>query len=128
MILGLGIDIVSIGRITAMIERHGDRALRRLYTETERAYSDAMPHPALHYAARFAAKESFVKALGTGFSRGIAWREIGIVNEPGGRPRLVVEGMARTFMEQLGATATHVSLSHDPTHAAAVVILEKSEG
>jgi holo-[acyl-carrier protein] synthase len=126
MILGLGIDIVAIARITAMIERHGDRALKRLYTETERAYSDAMPNPALHYAARFAAKESFVKALGTGFSRGIAWREIGIVNDPGGRPRLVVEGMARTFMESLGATAAHVSLSHDPLHAAAVVILEKA--
>ena len=128
MIVGLGIDIVSIGRITAMIERHGDRALRRLYTDVERSYCDAMPNPALHYAARFAAKESFVKAIGTGFSGGVSWREIGVVNEPSGRPRLAIEGKARAFLERAGATAAHVSLSHDPTHAAAVVILEKAKG
>ena len=128
MIVGIGIDIVAISRITAMIERHGDRALKRLYTDIERAYCGPMPNPALHYAARFAAKESFVKAIGTGFSQGVAWRDIGIVNEPSGRPRLVLEGMARTFLERVGATVAHVSLSHDPTHAAAVVILEKAKG
>ena len=70
MIVGLGIDIVMIERIEKMLERHGERVLKRLYTETERAYCDKMAKPQLHYAARFAAKEAFVKALGTGFSAG----------------------------------------------------------
>lgn len=125
MIVGLGIDIVLVERIAALIEKHGGRARERLYTDIERAYCDRMPKPDLHFAARFAAKEAFVKALGTGFSAGIRWRDIGIVNDPKGKPELVVEGSAREAMEQLGATHALVSLSHDPLHAAAVVVLER---
>ena len=125
MIVGLGSDIVAVERISGLLERHGGRAKARLYTETERAYCERMAHPALHFAARFAAKESFVKALGTGFSGGVKWREIGIVNDAKGKPELVIEGDALAAMENLGATAAFVSLSHDPTHAAAVVVLEK---
>ncbi|MBN1868233.1 holo-ACP synthase [Candidatus Sumerlaeota bacterium] len=126
MIVGLGIDIVSIERIAAMLERHGGRAAARLYTETERAYCESMAKPALHYAARFAAKEAFVKALGTGFSSGIRWRDIGIVHDAKGKPEIVVEGQAGQAMGALGADRSYVSLSHDPLHAAAVVVLEKS--
>ena len=100
--------------------------MERLYTPTERAYCDGMARPALHYAARFAAKEAFVKALGTGFSSGIRWREIGIVNDERGKPELVVEAAAGEVMKSLGADRAYVSLSHDPTRAAAVVVLERS--
>jgi len=127
MIIGLGIDIVSIERISGLLERHGGRAKKRLYTETERAYCEGMAHPALHFAARFSAKESFVKALGTGFSGGVKWREIGVVNDAKGKPELVIAGDARTAMERLGATSAFVSLSHDATHAAAVVVLERED-
>jgi holo-[acyl-carrier protein] synthase len=124
MILGLGIDIVSVSRIQEMLEKHGGRAMTRLYTEIEREYCDRLPHPALHYAARFAAKEAFVKALGTGFSAGVRWRDIGVVNDAKGKPELRLEGTAFEHMRSLGATRTLVSLTHDPSHAAAVVILE----
>jgi len=124
MIAGLGLDIVSIERVGAMLERHGGRAKARLYTETERAYCESMPKPVLHYAARFAAKEAFVKALGTGFSSGLRWRDIGIVHDERGKPELVVEGTAAEAMRGRGADRAHVSLTHDPLHAAAVVVLE----
>ncbi|MFP4382225.1 MAG: holo-ACP synthase [Candidatus Sumerlaeia bacterium] len=124
MILGLGIDIVAVDRIANMLEKRGDRALKRLYTEIEREYCGKMPHPSLHFAARFAAKEAYVKALGTGFSAGIRWKDIGIVNDAKGKPEIFPEGTALEAMRNLGATSAFVSLSHDPTHAAAVVVLE----
>ncbi len=125
MILGLGIDIVSVERIEKMLERHGERVLKRLYTKTEQAYCQAMPHPAFHFAARFAAKEAFVKALGIGFTGGMRWNEIGIVNDKRGKPELILQGEADKAREKLGAARALVSLTHDPTHAGAVVILEK---
>ena len=124
MILGLGIDIVAIERIAGLLERHSGRAKERLYTAAERAYCEKMARPALHFAARFAAKEAFVKALGTGFSAGIRWRDIGIVHDPKGKPELALEGTARDAMESLGGTRGLVSLTHDSLHAAAVVVLE----
>jgi holo-[acyl-carrier protein] synthase len=125
MIAGTGIDLVACERVGSMIEKHGERALKRLYTQTEREYCEKMPHSILHYAARFAAKEAFVKALGTGFSAGIRWRDIGIVHDEKGKPLIEAAGTAREAMERLGATVAHVSLSHDPTNAVATVILEK---
>jgi holo-[acyl-carrier protein] synthase len=124
MILGLGIDIVAIERIAGLLERHSGRAKERLYTAAERAYCEKMARPALHFAARFAAKEAFVKALGTGFSAGIRWRDIGIVHDPKGKPELALEGTARDAMESLGGARGLVSLTHDSLHAAAVVVLE----
>lgn len=124
MILGLGIDIVAIERIAGLLERHSGRAKERLYTAAERAYCEKMARPALHFAARFAAKEAFVKALGTGFSAGIRWRDIGIVHDPRGKPELALEGTARGAMESLGGARGLVSLTHDSLHAAAVVVLE----
>ena len=124
MILGLGIDVVAIERIAGLLERHSGRAKERLYTAAERAYCEKMARPALHFAARFAAKEAFVKALGTGFSAGIRWRDIGIVHDPKGKPELALEGTARDAMESLGGARGLVSLTHDSLHAAAVVVLE----
>lgn len=125
MIVGLGLDIVMIERIENMLERHGERVLKRLYTQIERDYCDKMAKPALHYAARFAAKEAFVKALGTGFSAGIRWRDIGIRHDPRGKPEVYAEATALQAMQGLGAARSLVSLSHDDLHAAAVVVLEK---
>ena len=127
MILGLGVDIVSTDRIAQMLERRGGRALARLYTDIEREYCDRMPKPALHYAARFAAKEAFVKALGVGFSEGIRWRDIGVVNDDKGKPEIHAEGSAKEHMDAVGADRAHLSLSHDPTNALAVVVLEKTQ-
>jgi holo-[acyl-carrier protein] synthase len=124
MIVGLGIDIVSIERIEALLGEHGDRSKERLFSDEERAYCEALPHAALHFAARFAAKEAFVKALGTGFDQGLQWRDIAVVNAPGGKPSLTITGKALEIMQTQGVTRTHVSLTHDPIHAAAVVILE----
>jgi holo-[acyl-carrier protein] synthase len=125
MIVGVGIDIVLIERISAMLERYSGRAKEKLYTATEREYCDGMPEPVLHYAARFAAKEAFVKALGTGFAEGIRWKDIGIRHDGRGKPELEVEGRALEWMQSLEATHSHVSLTHDAMHAGAVVILEK---
>lgn len=124
MILGLGIDIVSIERIEGLLERRGGRAAQRLFTPVEQEYCQRMARPALHYAARFAAKESFVKALGTGFSGGIRWNHIGIVHDPRGKPELELGESAARAMQTLGAVRGFVSLTHDPTHAGSVVVLE----
>ena len=126
MIVGLGVDIILIERVKQMLERRGERALERLYTPLERAYCEKMAHPSLHYAARFAAKEAFVKALGTGFRSGVRWRDVGIVNDPKGKPEFAIEGAAAEQMAGIGATAAFVSLSHDPLQAVAVVVLEKN--
>ncbi|HBF33124.1 TPA: hypothetical protein DDW35_01045 [Candidatus Sumerlaeota bacterium] len=127
MIIGLGMDIVSIERIEALLGEHGDRSKERLFSDEERAYCEVLPHAALHFAARFAAKEAFVKALGTGFDQGIQWRDIAVVNAPGGKPSLTITGKALEIMQTQGVTRTHVSLTHDPIHAAAVVILEAAD-
>lgn len=125
MIIGTGVDIVEIERIQHLLERFGERFLRRTYSNAERAYCASRPLPEQHYAARFAAKEAFVKAIGTGFTQKVVWRDIGVVNEPSGQPILVVNGRAREIMNSLGATAAYVSLSHSKSHAVAVVVLEK---
>lgn len=124
MIVGLGVDIVSNERVARMLRRHGKRATRRLFTEAEREYCEKMANPAPHYAARFAAKEAFVKALGSGFTSGVVWSDVGVVRDGRGKPELAVKGAALEAMEALGAGKVFVSLSHDSTHAVAVVVLE----
>lgn len=125
MIIGTGVDIVEIDRIKRLLDRYGERFLARTYSDAERAYCAARPLPEQHFAARFAAKEAFVKAIGTGFTQKVVWRDISIVNEPSGQPILDVNGRAREIMDLLGATASYVSLSHSKSHAVAVVVLEK---
>ncbi|MBX7246309.1 MAG: holo-ACP synthase [Candidatus Sumerlaeaceae bacterium] len=125
MIYGIGMDLVETGRIEEGMRKFPDRFIRKMYTDVEAAYCAAMPAPALHYAARFAAKEAFLKALGTGKSHGIGWRDVGIENLSSGQPVLSITGRAKELMEERGITQTHVSLTHTATHAAAVVVLEK---
>ncbi len=121
--LGHGIDLVETARIGELIERHGDRFLQRVFTETERAYARANPvRETEHLAARFAAKEAALKALGTGWSQGIAWTDVQVLRMPSGEPKLSVSGMAAELARQRGITGWMVSLSHTKDHAIASVI------
>lgn len=101
MIIGLGNDITDIRRIEKTIERYGERFLSRIFTETERQKSDCRRLRAASYAKRFAAKEACAKALGTGFSRGVFWQDMGVVNLPSGRPTLALTGGAARVLQQL---------------------------
>jgi holo-[acyl-carrier protein] synthase len=127
MSFGIGIDLIEIERIQQNLEKHGSRFEEKVFTPTERAYCRSMPIPAQHYAARFAAKEAFLKALGTGWAKGITWQDVGIENLPSGMPRLVVTGRAREIAEERGVGAMHVSLSHSRGNAVAVAVLEFAE-
>lgn len=125
MIVGIGIDLVEVQRIEEALSRHEGRMKTRLFTDAEQAYCDSCHTPALHYAARFAAKEAFSKAVGTGMTNSLKWREIEIVNEPSGEPILRPAGVATELMAARGATRVHVSLTHTKGVAAAVVVLER---
>src|SRR3954468_19314176 len=101
MILGLGNDLIDIRRIEKTIERHGERFLSRIYTDIERAKSDRRAQRAASYAKRFAAKEAWGKALGTGLHRGARWRDMGVLNLPGGKPTMLLTGGALKRLEKI---------------------------
>src|ERR1700674_4321452 len=124
MIVGTGIDIAEVARIRPSIERFGDRFVERVYTPGEIRYCDAKANRAERYAARFAAKEAAMKALGTGWSRGVRWRDLEVSRQPGGRPTLAFHGKAAEFAAKLGAKHVALSLSHTSEQAIAQVILE----
>lgn len=124
MIVGIGIDIAEVPRIAASIARFGDRFLQRIFTEGEIRYCDAKANRAERYAARFAAKEAAMKALGTGWNYGVRWRDIEVSRKPGGRPTLLFHGKAAEFAAKLKATNVALSLTHTAEEAIAQVILE----
>ncbi|RMG46747.1 MAG: holo-ACP synthase [Acidobacteria bacterium] len=124
MILGIGIDVTEIGRVEEAMARHGERFERRILTDRERDYCRRHRFPAPHVAARFAAKEAALKALGTGLSGGIAWRDVEIARGRTGAPALELHGRAAEVAAALGVTRAHVSLTHGRGVAAAVVVLE----
>ena len=124
MIVGTGIDIAEVPRIADSISRFGERFLQRVFTEGERQYCDRKANRIERYAARFAAKEAGMKALGTGWNRGVRWRDIEVRRQPGGRPSLVFSGKAAEFAAGLGATNAALSLTHTASEAIAQVILE----
>src|SRR5438128_11222260 len=103
MIVGTGIDIAEVHRIGEAMERFGQRFLQRVYTEGERRYCDSKANRVERYAARFAAKEAAMKALGTGWSHGVRWRDIEVAHKPGSRPTIVFHGKAAEFAAMLGA-------------------------
>jgi holo-[acyl-carrier protein] synthase len=123
VILGIGIDQVDAGRIANLLDRFGERGERRLFTDRELARCRAGPRPAECLAARFAAKEAFAKALGTGL-RGMRWTDIEVRGSEGERPQLILQGGAKAALESLGGSRAHVSLTHETGSATAVVILE----
>ncbi|HKU23346.1 MAG TPA: holo-[acyl-carrier-protein] synthase [Terriglobales bacterium] len=124
MIVGTGIDVVEVPRVAAAIERFGQRFLERIYTPGEIRYCEAKANRMERYAARFAAKEAAMKALGTGWNHGVRWRDIEVHRQPGGRPSLLFSGKAAEFAARLGATHTALSLTHTASEAIAQVILE----
>jgi holo-[acyl-carrier protein] synthase len=101
MILGIGNDLIDIRRIEKTIEKHGERFLARVYTDIERAKSDRRAQRAASYAKRFAAKEACAKALGTGLNQGVYWRDMGVVNLPGGKPTMRLTGGALKRLEKI---------------------------
>jgi len=101
MIIGIGNDLVDIRRIEKVMERHGERFIERIFTEVERRKSEGRKNRAASYAKRFAAKEACAKALGTGLRAGVYWRDMGVVNLPGGRPTLVLTGGAAERLKAL---------------------------
>jgi holo-[acyl-carrier protein] synthase len=124
MIVGTGIDIAEVPRIQQSIERFGDRFLRRIYTEREIRYCDSKLNRNERYAARFAAKEAAMKALGTGWSHGVRWLDCEVVRLPGGRPSIAFHGEAGEVAARLGVKHAALSLSHTAEQAIAQVILE----
>lgn len=126
MILGVGLDVIEISRVRRLIDRHGEHALRRLFTEGERAYAEAHWDAARHLAARIAAKEASFKALATHSSgRGIGWRDMEVVAGGGRPPRLLFHGLAAACAAELEVSAAWLTLTHAIDVAAAVVILER---
>ncbi len=127
MILGLGSDIVDIRRIAETLDRFGDRFTHRLFTEGERQRCDRRAARAEGYARRFAAKEACSKALGTGFRRGVFWRDMEVVNLPSGQPTMRLAGSAALHLARLVPAGfqplIHVSLTDDPPIAQAIVII-----
>lgn len=118
---GIGIDLVEVARIRELLEKHGTRFKQRTFTAGEIAYCDACAHPAMHYAARFAAKEAAAKALGTGlWAEGVDWRDIEVVRESNGKPTITLHGAALRHAD--GASCL-VSLTHTQELAMAQVLL-----
>lgn len=124
MILGTGIDIVEIDRVSRSIERFGDRFLQRIFTAGEIAYCSRKKNAAESYAARFAAKEAGAKALGTGIQHGVSWQELEVRREPGGRPTLHLSGRAGQIAFRMGVRRVSLSLTHSTNLAMASVHLE----
>ncbi len=123
-ILGTGIDIVECLRIAQMIERHGELFITRVYTDHEIEYCSARKAATQHYAGRWAAKEAVLKALGTGWRRGISWRDIEIRNDKSGAPTVRLRGGARDVMKAADVARLHVTISHCRSFAVAYVVAE----
>jgi holo-[acyl-carrier protein] synthase len=124
VIVGMGVDIAEVERIRGVIERQGERFLRRVYTANEIAYCEQFRNKFERYAGRFAVKEAAMKALGTGWSRGVRWVDIEVVRQKGGRPTLVLAGESRKIAERLGVKNIAMSITHTASQALAQVIFE----
>ena len=125
MIIGIGTDIVEVDRIKSSAENYGKRFLDRIFTETEQEYSEQFKdNKYQHYAARFAAKESFSKAIGTGLTRGFKFKEVGIKNERSGKPTVILEGGMK---QKWGHCKIEVSLSHTDHNAIAYLVMESRD-
>ncbi len=124
MVLGLGTDLAEIDRVSRSIARFGDRFLERIYTAGEIDYCSRKKNSDESFAARFAAKEAAAKALGTGISRGVGWREFEVRRDPGGRPTMVLHGRAAELARAAGVESISLSLTHSRRIAMAVVIME----
>lgn len=124
MIAGTGLDVAEVDRIRAAIERFGRRFIERVYTPAEIAYVGRKANRFERYAARFAAKEAGMKAIGTGWRHGVRWRDFEVANLPSGKPTLLLHGVAARFAERLGVKSVSLSITHTAAVAVAFVIME----
>jgi len=124
LIVGLGLDISEIDRIEAALTRHGSAIIERLYTPEEVAYCESHKNKFERYAGRFAAKEAGMKALGTGWRRGVRWRDLEVVREASGKPTLRLSGIALQIAEKLGVKHISLTITHSGNLALAEVIFE----
>jgi len=128
VIIGLGSDLADIRRIEKTLERFGERFIKRIFTETEQRRSERKPDKAASYAKRFAAKEACSKALGTGFRRGVFWRDMGVANMPSGAPTMALSNGALKRLQEITPAGhravVHVTLTDDHPYAQAFVIIE----
>ncbi len=116
---GIGIDLVEVERITAAMQKHGAPWLEKIFTEKERAYCDRQHDPAIHYAARFAAKEAAAKALGSGIGKHAGLQELEVSHNENGAPMMLLHGRAKAFAKERGIAHILISLTHTKAHAAA---------
>ena len=125
MIFGVGIDIIEVSRIQKELSKENGGFKDRVFTQAEIDYCESRVTKAQNYAARFAAKEAFFKALGSGWSNGFAWTEVEVVRDPAGKPHITTHGKIKEFIKQNQISKIHVSLSHVKETATAIVSLEK---
>ena len=126
MIYGIGVDLVNVKRVERVLERWGDRFVGRVFTQAEAGLCRSRAFPPSAFAMRFAAKEAFSKALGTGIRQGVGWRDAGVTNEPSGKPVLHVSEAMQERLQALEIAGMQVSLSDEAGLTVAVVILEKA--
>lgn len=124
MIVGTGVDIAETSRIEQVLDRHGERFAKRIYTPAEIAYCEKFKNKAERYAARFAAKEAAFKALGTGWGNGVHWVDVEVTHLSSGKPELVLTGRALEVAQTLGVSRSSVSISHSDRYVVAQVIME----
>jgi holo-[acyl-carrier protein] synthase len=124
-VVALGLDLVRVERIEATFARRGERFLERVFTDGERAYCDRRARRRfVHYAGRFAVKEAVMKVLGTGWARGVRWRDIEVTRRPGEAPEVVLHGRAAEVARERGMARVHITITHDAGLAAAVAVAE----
>lgn len=128
MIVGIGVDIVDIGRVSALLDRYKERFVRRVFTDAEVLYAEKSVKMAERLAGRFAVKEAILKAFGTGKSKGILWKDVETVRGPMGRPEVILYGKAAKHMKKLNGSKILVTITHDGGKAVAFVIIEKAGG
>lgn len=127
MILGAGIDIAEVDRIRQAVGRYGSRFTERIFTPAEIAYVERKANRYERFAARFAAKEAAMKAIGTGWRHGVRWHDFEVANLRSGKPTLLLHGKAAEIAQRLGVTAISLSITHTAAHGMAMVILESGD-
>ena len=127
-VVALGMDLVQIERLEAVLEKRGERFLARVFTPAERRYCEARARPATHFAGRFAVKEAVMKALGTGWARGVRWQDIEVCRGGSGAPELVLHGTTAEIARERSIERIHITITHDAGLAAAVAVAESGGG
>ena len=125
MIYGIGTDFVEVPRIEKILQKWGEKFTGKVYSKGEIDYCHKKAFPAMHFAARFAVKESFLKSLGIGLGMGVKLRDIEVINNLQGKPMLKINERIEGIIDKFGITAIHISITHTKEHAHAIVVIEK---